>query len=69
MKGYRTSKLEEMLTQSLKEGNDERAKEIEKRIMQKEKKTEEETKKLIRNNNDKRVSEIEKWMAQKGVKK
>jgi len=38
MKGYRASKLEEMLTQSLKEGNDERAKEIEKRILQKEKK-------------------------------
>jgi hypothetical protein len=38
LKGYRTSKLEEMLTQSIKEGNDDRAKEIEKRILQKEKK-------------------------------
>ena len=38
MKGYRTSKLEEMLTDALKEGNDDKAKEIEKRILQKEKK-------------------------------
>ena len=38
MKGYRSAKLEEMLTQSLKEGNDKKAKEIEKRILQKEKK-------------------------------
>ena len=38
MKGYRSAKLEEMLTQALKEGNDDKAKEIEKRILQKEKK-------------------------------
>jgi len=38
MKGYRISRLEEMLTQAIKEDNDERAKEIEKRILQKEKK-------------------------------
>jgi len=38
MKGYRTPKLEEMLTIAIKEGNDDKAKEIEKRILQKEKK-------------------------------
>ena len=39
MKGYRTSKLEEMLTAAIEKGDDDKAKEIEKRIMQKEKKT------------------------------
>lgn len=38
MKGYPTSKLEQLLTEAIKEGNDEKAKEIEKRILQKERK-------------------------------
>jgi len=38
MKGYRTSKLEEMLTAAIEKGNDDKAKEIEKRILQKGKK-------------------------------
>jgi len=38
LKGYRTSKLEELLTAAIGKGDDDKAKEIEKRILQKEKK-------------------------------
>lgn len=37
MKGYRILKLEQMLTESINGGNDERMEEIERRIEQKEK--------------------------------
>jgi hypothetical protein len=38
MKGYRSAKLEEMLTAAIEKGDDDKAKEIEKRILQKERK-------------------------------
>lgn len=38
MKGYTTLKLEQLLTEAIKIGDDEKAKEIEKRILQKERK-------------------------------